>query len=338
MVLDLTDCRLDHIYGLIGLIINGLFNDITNLASLGFTLLVICMMLFSSHSLRYFLKKYQWMELPFWKLLPRVFTIFLVAAVLINCFNSVYLVYVAGIFKIDQFSFPVFLLYVFQTLIWFFLWFGIYFGVFYFRNYKSEEVEKWKLQTSLKDAELIALKAQINPHFLFNALNNIRALILEDQMKARDMVSHLSELLRYSIRFSEHEKVKVSEELEIVKKYLELESTHYEGRLQYEIKVEQEVYDFKIPPMAVQLLVENAVKHGISQEKNGGEILISIYLSENLNIEVKNTGTLAKSEQSGLGIKNITERIRILFEKEPHFVLAQKDKMVQALLKLPAQK
>ena len=82
------------------------------------------------------------------------------------------------------------------------LWLLIYFGINIFKNYKQSEVEKWKLQATVKDAELIALKAQINPHFIFNSLNNIRSLIIEDAEKARQMIIHLSDLLRYSIQFT----------------------------------------------------------------------------------------------------------------------------------------
>lgn len=296
-------------------------------------------MLFSTHFLRFLLKKYRWMHLPFWRLFLRVLVIIVSISLVINAASSLYILYVVELYSFEEYSLPVYFIYVFQTTIYFSLWFGIYFGVYYFRNYKKEEIEKWKLESSLKDAELIALKAQINPHFLFNALNNIRALILEDQMKARDMVSHLSELLRYSIQFSENEKVNVAEEMEIVEKYLALESTHYEDRLNFEMVVSRGAEKFKIPPMAIQLLVENAVKHGISQLKEGGRILVSVHIDESLlAIEVLNTGNLNDSEMSGIGIKNATDRIRILFDKEPEFALTQEGEMVKSVLKLPAEK
>ena len=216
---------------------------------------------------------------------------------------------------------------------------GIYLIIYFFRNYKREEIEKWKLQTALKDAELIALKAQINPHFLFNALNNIRALILEDQMKARDMVSHLSELLRYSIQFNTSEKVTIADELEIVQKYLELESIHYEKRLSFSIDSSSELSGYKIPPMIIQLMAENAVKHGISQVKQGGEININVGSEENeLILEVCNTGELKKNNSNGgIGLRNATERIRLLFESEPNLQLSQEGKMVKSVLKLPLE-
>jgi len=325
------------LYGILGLVINGLFMEGSNIANtIGFAFSSALIMLFSTHYLRFLIKKHEWMKLPFWRLFLRVLAVITISSLLINTINSIYLVYVSKFFTFDQFSVVVFFLYVFQTSIYFFLWFGIYFGVDYFRNYKQEEIEKWKLQSAVKDAELIALKAQINPHFLFNALNNIRALILEDHMKARDMVSHLSELLRYSIQFNTNEVVSVSEELDIVNKYLELESVHYENRISYKINLENLVAKERIPPMVIQLMVENAVKHGISQVKKGGEIIINVKKDETgLMIEVKNTGTLIENENKGIGSKNATERIKLLFEGAPKFSLAQEGNMVVSSLTIP---
>lgn len=158
-------------------------------------------------------------------------------------------------------------------------------------------------------------------------------------MKARDMVSHLSELLRYSIQFNDSEKVTVEEELEIVNKYLELESIHYENRLHYEILKNDELLKCKIPPMLIQLMAENAIKHGISQVKNGGDILISIDKEgKNLVLEVSNTGKLKKNVGNGIGLRNATERIRILFDSEPDLDLIQQGNMVRSRLKLPIEK
>lgn len=325
------------LYGLVGVIIAELFMKGQGV-SLLFQSISALLMLGSTHFVRHLLKEKGWRKLKIKEILVRVFPILIGFAVIINIVNSVYLINVAELFSYENFSIVIFFLYVFQTTIYFALWLVIYLGVYYFRNYKREEIEKWKLQSALKDAELIALKAQINPHFLFNALNNIRALILEDHMKARDMVSHLSELLRYSIQFNNNEKVTVAEELEIVNKYLELESVHYEKRLDYDIQSPSHVKGYKIPPMIIQLMAENAVKHGISQEKKGGKIAIVLEEEKGgLKIQVANTGKLKKNERNGIGIRNATERIRILFEKEPDFELTQDGDQVVSSLKMPIE-
>ncbi|ELR72960.1 hypothetical protein C900_00921 [Fulvivirga imtechensis AK7] len=196
-------------------------------------------------------------------------------------------------------------------------WSLIYFLFQVFINFKKSEVEKWKLEAAVKDAELIALKSQVNPHFIFNSLNNIRSLVIENPEKARDMITHLSGLLRYSIQFNNMERVSLEHELEIVQNYLNLESIQFEDRLQYKLEIKPETLDLKIPPMAIQLLVENAIKHGISNLPEGGQINIRSYLENNiLNVEVINTGQLVKcNDSTGIGLQNASNRLKLLFGK-----------------------
>lgn len=325
------------LYGVLGLIIGNAFYEMT-LATVVWNFSTAVIMLLSTHLLRYKMKLNGWLDLKTGKLILRLIPALIIISFLANGFGTGYGLLATDVLDIEKMSIAVFLLYTLQTFIYFSLWTAIYLIIFYFRNYKQEEIEKWKLQAAVKDAELIALKAQINPHFLFNALNNIRALILEDHMKARDMVSHLSELLRYSIQFNDNEKVSVGDELDIVEKYLELETIHYEDRLKFQILIQDELKTCRIPPMIIQLMAENAVKHGISQEKNGGDILISIEKWKgNLLVEVSNTGRLKQVERTGIGLKNATERIRILFDKEPDLELTQEGNMVRSTLKLPLE-
>lgn len=196
-------------------------------------------------------------------------------------------------------------------------WQLIYFVFQLFFSFRKSEVEKLKLDAAVKDAELIALKSQINPHFIFNSLNNIRSLVIENPEKARDMITHLSGLLRYSVQFNNREKVRLEDELEIVQNYLNLESIQYESRLKYSLEIKPETMELSIPPMAIQLLVENAIKHGISNLPEGGKIKVKSYLDENnLVVEVINTGQLkTTSDSTGIGMKNASERLKLLFGK-----------------------
>ena len=217
-------------------------------------------------------------------------------------------------------------------------WSLIYFVFQFFINFKQSEIEKWKLEAAVKDAELIALKSQINPHFIFNSLNNIRALVIEDANKARDMITHLSDLLRYSIQFNDKAKVSVEDELEIVENYLNLESIQYEDRLSYSLNIDKGTLEHKIPPMAIQILVENAIKHGISVLPKGGQIRINTSLLEdNLVVEVRNSGQLHNNTKgTGIGIKNVSERLGLLFGKLSSFSLENtNDNMVCAKLIVP---
>ena len=327
------------IYALIGVFIAFLFYDDIDIWVVLVQFFGAAIMLLSTHLLRHKMKQEGWLKLKIQKLILRLLPALIILSIIANGIVVGYTILTTDIIPLDKISPTVFLLFTFQTFVYFCLWTAVYLIIYFFRNYKQEEVEKWQLQTAVKDAELIALKAQINPHFLFNALNNIRALILEDHMKARDMVSHISELLRYSIQFNDNEKVTIEEELEIVNKYLELESIHYENRLHYEIHLNESLRKCKIPPMLIQLMAENAIKHGISQIKNGGDIIIDVEKEgKNLLLMVSNTGKLKKSLGNGIGLRNATERIRILFDKEPDLELKEEGGMVCSRLKLPIEK
>lgn len=209
-----------------------------------------------------------------------------------------------------------------------FIWSLIYFTYKYFTNFKQSEIDKWKLEAAVKDAQLLALKSQINPHFMFNCLNNIRSLVVENPEKARDMILHLSDLLRYSLKYSNQEKINLEDEMSIVKNYLTLESIQYEDRLKYNLNIHEDTLDMKIPPMAIQLLVENAIKHGISLLPNGGEIEIMSRLEEdNLVVEVINTGQLQEknTEITGIGLQNAAERLKLLFGQLATLSVVNKD-------------
>lgn len=206
------------------------------------------------------------------------------------------------------------------------LWTFLYISIKSFEHRKQKEVENWKLKAELKEAELGILKAQINPHFLFNALNNIRSLIAEDSDKARKMVNALSNLLRYAIYHNEKNMVKLEEELSVVNHYLELESIQYEDRLQYSFTVDNKAEEFEIPSMIIQMMVENAVKHGISKNKSGGKIEVVIKMDEDhLDISVLNDGKLMEKEESteGIGVSNIKNRIGTYFGDKARFTLME---------------
>ena len=170
----------------------------------------------------------------------------------------------------------------------------------------------------MERASLGVLRSQINPHFMFNTLNNIRALVLENPAQARLMITSFSELFRYTLQHSAGKEVLIGDELTILKQYLELIKLQYEDKLQFVIDVDEASLTENIPPMVLQLLAENAVKHGIALSNNGGEIIFHItYIDRQLNLTVKNTGSLRNKNELedslGVGIKNIKERLNILY-------------------------
>jgi len=220
------------------------------------------------------------------------------------------------------------------------LWNFIYFFIHYFNSWHNSEIDKWKLAAEIKDSQLGNLKAQINPHFIFNAINNIRSLILEDKEKAREMLLNFSDLFRYSLKHNENATVELEEEVEIVQQYLELLSIQFEDKLAYKINLENDLLKETVPPMMLQLLVENAIKHGISQFTDGGSILIDIHKKEDfLLLNVRNTGhlnnTVKLGEKLGVGLENIKKRLDLIYTGKAKFDLTEKDNFVTASIKIP---
>ncbi|TGE08297.1 sensor histidine kinase [Hymenobacter fodinae] len=281
-----------------------------NLA-IAFTMLVV------THWLRYHLRAYKWEQLPPLPLLGRL----LVAHAVLSLLSQV-IIWSLIIFLIKPASnsphgWAQFFVYAINVNILLWLWAGFYFGWHYLTRYKQAEVDKWKLATAVQEAEMRTLKAQINPHFMFNGLNNIRALVMEDPLRARDMITHLSDLLRYSIQLNSAEQVPLGRELEIVEHYLQLEALQLEERLTYSLDVDPAALSVQIPPMTLQLLVENAIKHGISPRPEGGFIRLRAQLepaTNSLHIEVRSTGQYQPQPgHAGVGLRNARERMALLY-------------------------
>lgn len=193
-------------------------------------------------------------------------------------------------------------------------WMVAYFGYHFFQNYRLSEIERWKYYSKASEARLIALRAQIQPHFLFNCLNNIYSLTTENSQKAKSMIQHLSGLLRKSMKFTEKNAVKISEELDMVNDYMQLQSIQFEDKLTFEIDAEQDTLELMIPPLTLQVLIENAIVHGIEKRGGHGLIHMKIELKGNaLFIYVWNSGKLDKNSVPGTGLSNILSRLKMLY-------------------------
>ncbi|MFD0796654.1 sensor histidine kinase [Maribacter chungangensis] len=201
----------------------------------------------------------------------------------------------------------------------------------------ANRLERAELTSTLRQAQLNTLKGQVNPHFMFNSLNNIRGLMLEDVEKSRDMLTKLSEMLRYSLTKNNVNAIALEEELEMVDNYIALSKIQFEDRLVFTKEVDKETLAFQIPPMIIQLLVENAAKHGISNLKSGGTIKLMTQKTDNsLCIKVMNTGKLIINDTSThLGLKNIRQRLRLLYGANASFLLEEVDGEVVATINIP---
>ncbi len=179
---------------------------------------------------------------------------------------------------------------------------------------ESKEALNREMQAlvSARDAELKALKAQINPHFLFNSLNSISALAGMDAARAREMCVMLSDFLRSSLRLGERESVPLSEELALARNYLGVEIVRFGGRLRVEQEIEQGSEAALVPPLLLQPLVENAVKHGIASMVDGGAIRLSAWRAENaLHIRVENPfdAEASTARKNGMGLQIVKRRL-----------------------------
>lgn len=220
------------------------------------------------------------------------------------------------------------------------LWGLIYFAWHYFRLAQLARIERYRTDAAMRDAQLNTLRGQINPHFMFNSLNNIRALMLEDVQKAREMVTRLSDLLRYSMTISEKREVSLSEELTVVHDFLALCKVQYEDRLHFQVDVDEAALERRIPPMVLQILVENSVKHGISALSGGGDIHILGYVQyERLVLEVSNSGQWntegKRSDSNGIGLPNVRKRLKLLYGNLATFHVSEKDNRVIARIEIP---
>jgi LytS/YehU family sensor histidine kinase len=188
----------------------------------------------------------------------------------------------------------------------------------YYQRFRERELRSSQLQAQLEKARLQALKSQLQPHFLFNTLNSISALMLTDVEAADRMITRLGDLLRISLETAGTQMTTLSRELEFVNCYIEIEKVRFEERLNVCIEVAPETLDASVPHLLLQPLVDNAIKHGISRRVAGGEIRISATKNDgDLNLEVRDNGPglhePSHSSSSGVGLRITRERLETIY-------------------------
>ena len=217
------------------------------------------------------------------------------------------------------------------------IWLLAYHLYQYARREINTTKENARLQLMTRDAQLNNLSAQLNPHFLFNSLNNIKSLVIENPKSARRAIDLLSDLLRTGLYGRDVQLIAVNEELSLVKDYLELEKLRFEERLQFCIKADESLNSVLIPRFSIQTLVENAIKHGTDKQKDGGIISIRIEQQDAfVKISVQNPGNLDNNdEREGLGLKNLTERLHLLYKGKAKFEIISEEDIVAATIFIP---
>lgn len=277
-----------------------------------------------THAYRSYMQIMGWLDLPLRKLIPRVILGVISMAIILSAINI----------PLDKLMFPQLdISYRFSSLYgilsnwskYILVWALIYHLFQYYRRSLESEKQRYRLEARMKEAEYRQLKAQLNPHFLFNSLNSIRALVDENPQRARNAITHLSTLLRSSLKMGEKQWVSLEEELKTVNDYLSLEKIRFEDRLSFEIHAEPEVLNLNIPPMMLQTLVENGIKHGISKRKTGGVIRIQCARKKQfLYIEISNPGDFDPGKAAvseGYGISNTRQRLQMLYGDSAIFTI-----------------
>ena len=217
------------------------------------------------------------------------------------------------------------------------LWNIIYFGFQYFQNYKRTEINALRYLAASRESELNNLKAQLNPHFIFNCMNSIRALIDENPANAKTAVTQLSNILRNTLLMDKIKEIFLKDEISLVKDYLNLEHIRYEERLSYEFKIDDDVANCFIPPFIIQSQVENAIKHGISKLPGKGTICVEAGKADNvLVIKVSNTGRLnTDTPLTGVGFKNSIHRLELLYAAAGKISIKELNDLVVVEIHIP---
>ncbi len=216
------------------------------------------------------------------------------------------------------------------------------FYVAYYRSLSMQQKEQLARAKALADeARLLMLRYQINPHFLFNALNAIQSMIEKDKVRAKEMIADLSDFFRYTLSKNNQMLVPLGDEIEAVRKYLAIQKDRFAGRLEIDYEIEGDALKVMLPFFIIHPLVENAVKYGFSSETDILRLFIGATRNEQtLSILVKNTGRLVPAERRAggestgtrTGIDNIKKRLALFYPDCSAFELLEKDRCVHALI------
>lgn len=269
--------------------------------------------LLGTHLLRWYVTRRRWQTIS--QLIPP----FAIAALIIPAVMNAAHTAVSTLLFHDRFEAThqwVVLAHYFQAVLVISVWCAVFLSANEVKRRRLAEMEALQSALIAQVAQFRALRSQLNPHFLFNCLNSLRELIDEDRDRAKQVIDLLSGLLRYILRADRLETVSLEEELRAVRDYLSLEKIRFEERLRIHFDIDPQSLEAKLPPMLLQTLAENGVKHGIARLPDGGELdLVTQVVQGNLRVEVTNSGRLspAADSSSAVGLDNARERLRLIY-------------------------
>ncbi len=296
--------------------------------------------LITSHLYRNFIIRFNWLKFKLPVLIPLVI---LASAILASIFFISH-TYISDVIILgESISFdPLDVLFQLINLsALFILWTLLYWSFHFIQNYRKEEIKNLKWQATINEMELNKIKSQLNPHFIFNSMNSIRALVDENPIKAKNAITQLSNILRSSLYLERKPTIPFEEELSLVRDYLELEKARLEERLDYNIELGEKCGEFNVPPLLVQTLVENGIKHGISKLERGGKLLLKASCEGDvLHILIKNTGSFTENRngRKGIGLKISHERLKLLYGENANLSIEEKEGSVEAALTIPKER
>lgn len=286
---------------------------------------LVAFYIISSHALRYMILRLGFINLRWFQVIPRLLGLIGVLAV-VNYFFLVLVSFsTAGLLPSEQLNIISFVVNFAVSTALYFVWSLVYLSFLYIERYNKS----LQYEAAAREIELKNLKSQLNPHFIFNALNSIRALIDENPPRSKNAVTQLSNILRNSLRTDSKRLVPFKEEMATVMDYLELESIRYEERLKTNLDVHPRSEEFQLPPLMIQTLVENGIKHGIANLTNGGMIGIRTDVKgDKLRVEIRNSGQYRNGVKLdvGYGLLNTKKRLELLYGREGYFHITNEDK------------
>lgn len=274
-----------------------------------------------THLYRTLLIRIGWLNLPLFKIIPRGILGVVVMSFFLTAINI----------WLDRFTYPILqntpidigliFGYFFNLSKYVLLWSLTYHLFQYWERSLKAERDRYQIEAILKETQYHNLKTQLNPHFLFNSLNSIRTLVDIDPELSKTAINQLSHLLRSSLQMGKHKTVLLKDELQTVKDYLAIEKIRFDDRLHLEFNIEPGTESIQVPPMMLQTLAENAIKHGISNLKQGGQIVFSTKrVNGSLQVSMVNSGIFQPKEiHDGLGIQNTQERLKLLYDDKASF-------------------
>lgn len=325
-------------YVLLNAVFKKLLGQLNSSAIISLVFLLIFGVLLS-HIYRNFIFQHKWFKLGAIKLIPRILLATIFLATVLQFIEFTISIFDFEYTQLLQFNFIEQLAQVINFAFVFFFWSLIYFLFHSIENNRKTEIANLKWEASIVEVELNKLKSQLNPHFVFNSMNSIKALVDENPQKAKDSIVQLSNILRNSLQMGKDKLISFEEEFKIVKDYLELETTRFEERLQIRFDIDDRSNKFKVPPLMIQTLVENGIKHGISKLTNGGEISITAKTdNEFIKMYIRNSGQIEGelNTENGFGIKNSVQRLKLLFGNRASLkVFNENEKMVLTELIIP---